>query len=124
VLAACACATRDPREAELEARFLGPPVPVLVDMTADWCMPCRQQAPIIEKLHREGGGAFEVVEVDVDEHEALAVRYGVETIPTLIIFCAGREHARFTQLTDEQTLREALEDALGTSLTPAAPGTP
>lgn len=63
--------------------------PVLVDFYASWCGPCKMLAPIIEEVANEANG-FKVFKLDVDAEEALAAQYGVQTIPTLIVFKDGK----------------------------------
>ena len=62
---------------------------VLVDFFATWCGPCKMLAPEIEKLADEFKGKAKIVKVDVDQEQALAMRYGVQSIPTLIVFKNG-----------------------------------
>ena len=66
----------------------------LVDFWATWCGPCRMQAPVIEELAEKYEGKFKVAKVDVDANPNLAARYGVMSIPTLIVFNNGEETAR------------------------------
>ena len=61
----------------------------LVDFTADWCPPCRVLAPHVEAIAREFAGSVEVVKVNVDDQPALASRFGVRSMPTLLFFRAG-----------------------------------
>ena len=63
--------------------------PVLVDFYADWCGPCKMLAPSVDKLAAEHPEA-KVVKVDVDQENALAMQYGVQSIPTLIVFKNGQ----------------------------------
>ena len=63
--------------------------PVLVDYFATWCGPCRMQSPIIEKVKEEIGDAANVIKVDIDKNEAVARKYNVQSIPTLIMFKNG-----------------------------------
>jgi thioredoxin 1 len=63
---------------------------VLVDFWATWCAPCRMVAPVIEKISEQYSGKVIVAKVDVDEQQELAIRYGIQTIPTIILFKEGR----------------------------------
>ena len=63
--------------------------PVLVDFFADWCGPCKMLAPIMEQAAAECEGKADIVQVNVDESGELAARYGVQSIPTLIVFQNG-----------------------------------
>lgn len=63
---------------------------VLVDFWAPWCAPCRMVAPVIEKIAEQYSGKVIVAKVDVDEQQELAIRYGIQTIPTIIFFKEGR----------------------------------
>ena len=67
--------------------------PVLVDFYADWCGPCKMLAPVVEQISAEND-AFDVVKLNVDDAPDLAARYGVMSIPTLIVFKNGEAAAR------------------------------
>jgi thioredoxin 1 len=71
------------------AEILQSPVPVLADFWAPWCGPCRALAPIIDAVEQALLGKAKVVKINVDEQPELAVQFGVQSIPTLIIFKGG-----------------------------------
>lgn len=80
--------------------------PILVDFWATWCGPCQRQAPALEELFEEG---YRVGKVDVDQSPELASRYGVMSIPTLILFKDGKEAARLVGLQSKETLKNLLD---------------
>ena len=64
--------------------------PVLVDLWAEWCPPCRKMGPVIDELARLSDGQVTVGKLNVDQHPAVAERYGVRSIPTLLLFRDGK----------------------------------
>lgn len=72
-----------------EQEVLQSDVPVLVDFWADWCMPCKMVAPVLEEMSKEYEGKLKIGELDVDSQADLAARYNVVSIPTLMIFKNG-----------------------------------
>ena len=75
--------------ANFDADVLGSEIPVVVDFFATWCGPCRMMAPVIEELAEEYDGKVKIGKLDVDENSDIAARYGVMSIPTIILFKNG-----------------------------------
>lgn len=84
----------------------------LIDFNADWCAPCKAQAPIIKNLNRIYKSRADIVEINIDEHRDLATQYMVQSIPTLILFKDGEEIKRFVGLQDQVTLEKNLDQVL------------
>ena len=80
----------------------------LVDFWADWCMPCKMVAPVIEELAAEYAGNITFGKVDVDDEGALAARFGITSIPTVILFKDGAEVKRFIGVQPKETYEAAL----------------
>lgn len=92
-----------------EAEVLQSPVPVLVDIWAPWCGPCRVQGPIIEELAREVDPTkAKVAKLNADENSAITERYNVLSIPTLLIFKAGQVVEQWVGVQAKDKLKAAL----------------
>ncbi|MBU4562065.1 thioredoxin [bacterium] len=87
-------------------------IPVLVDFWASWCMPCRMLAPIIEKLAEENQGKLKVCKLNTDENQNIAAQYGIQGIPTLIVFKEGQEVSRTVGVMPKEKLQEKLNPIL------------
>ncbi len=81
-------------DADFASEILGSEKPVLVDFWADWCVPCHMVSPVVEEIGRERSDEMTVAKLNVDENPDTARRYGVMSIPTLILFKNGEEKAR------------------------------
>jgi thioredoxin 1 len=84
----------------------------LVDFNAPWCGPCRFQEPIVKDIAEKFKGRALVSEVNVDENREIAIRLGIQSIPTLILFKNGQEIQRFIGLQPATTLSQAIDQAL------------
>lgn len=81
----------------------------VVDFFATWCMPCKMLSPIIEDLARDNDGKAIVAKVDIDLSESLAVRFSVESVPTIIIFKDGAEVERIIGFSQKAKLQNAID---------------
>ncbi len=102
-------------ESDFEASVLGSETPVLVDFWADWCTPCHMVAPVVEEISRENEKTLKVAKLNVDENPAIAQRYGVMSIPTLILFKGGEEVARLIGARPKDDILKSIEPHVGAS---------
>jgi thioredoxin 1 len=100
-------------EASFEAEVLGSPRPVLVDVWADWCGPCRMVAPVVEAIAAEQQGKLKLVTLNADEHPAVTMRYGVMSLPTLLLFVDGVEKLRLVGARPKRAIMAELAEFLG-----------
>ena len=98
--------------AELDALLSEREGPVLVDLWAPWCAPCRAIAPALEKIAEQYAGRATIAKVNIDDSPEVARRLGVSSIPTLILFDGGSEAARLVGVQSEAALARAIESAL------------
>jgi thioredoxin 1 len=98
-------------DANFESEVLKSPVPVLVDFWAEWCMPCRMLTPTIDALATETAGKAKVGKVNVDHHQGIAVKFGIQSIPTVMLFKNGQMVKKWVGVVQKGTLSEALTSA-------------
>ena len=101
-------------ESTFEQEVLSSEKPVLVDFWAEWCGPCHAVSPVLDRIAEERSGELKLVKVNIDEEQGLAQRYGIASIPTMVLFKNGEPAAAAIGAQP----KAALERSLG--LAPAA----
>jgi thioredoxin 1 len=84
---------KDVTESTFEQDVLKSEKAVIVDFWAEWCGPCHAVAPVLEKIAEERKGEVELVKVNIDEEQGLAIKYGIQSIPTIVLFKNGEPAA-------------------------------
>jgi thioredoxin 1 len=84
----------DVTDQDFEDRVLKSDTPVLVDFWAEWCVPCHMVSPVVEEIGREKAEALQVAKVNIDENPEVTHRFGIMSIPTLMLFRDGEERTR------------------------------
>jgi thioredoxin 1 len=101
-------------DASFAADVLQSSMPVLVDFWADWCAPCRALAPLIDQVAAELAGKLRVYKVDVEANQDTARRYGIQSIPTLVLFQAGEAKSQIVgSPRSKEALLEEIQRAVG-----------
>ena len=100
-------------DANFQAEALDSEVPVLVDFWAEWCQPCRMLAPTIEQVATKYDGRVKVGKLDVDGNRETALRYSIQSIPTVVLLKNGEVVNKFVGLQGEDVFSNALDEVLG-----------
>jgi thioredoxin 1 len=95
-------------EQSFEQEVLQSETPVLVDFWAEWCGPCHAVAPVLDRIVEERNGGLKLVKVNIDEEQGLAMRFGVQSIPTMILFKDGEPAAAAIGAQPKPALERAL----------------
>lgn len=98
---------------EFETEVLKSDKPVLVDFWATWCMPCRMQGEVLHEILPDIAGKAKVVKVNVDECEKTAIKYGISSIPTLMVFVDGEIKEKSVGLSSAAEISEMLIKYIG-----------
>ncbi len=94
-----------------DSEVIGSNVPVLVDFWAEWCQPCRMLAPTIDEIANDFAGSVKVGKVDIDDNRAVSAKFGIRSIPTVLLFKNGEPVKQFVGLTQKADLAAAIEEA-------------
>ena len=103
-------------ESDFDQVVLKSTTPVLVDFWAEWCGPCRALAPTVEAIAEQYGDATRVFKLNVDDSPAVAQRYGIQGIPTLIIFRDGVEKERIVGVVSQEKISRTIDRYIRTAL--------
>jgi thioredoxin 1 len=95
-------------EQSFEQEVLQSDKPVIVDFWAEWCGPCHAVAPVLDRIVEESNGDLKLVKVNIDEQPALSQRFGVQSIPTMILFKDGEPAAAAIGAQPKPALEKAL----------------
>src|SRR5919198_468823 len=95
-----------------DAEVLRSDLPVFVDFWAEWCGPCRMVGPAVEQVGRIMTGKVKVAKLNVDENQQIAMKYGVQSIPSLILFKDGKEVARTIGAAPKESYLKFIENSL------------
>jgi thioredoxin 1 len=96
-------------DGNFDAEVLQADKPVLIDFWAEWCVPCKMIAPAVEEIANEDGDTLKVGKVNVDVNPGIASKYGIRSIPTLLIFKGGQVAEKMVGAVSKETIREFVD---------------
>lgn len=99
-------------DANFQDEVLNADQPVLVDFWAEWCGPCKMLGPVIDELAGEYEGKAKVGKIDIDNNRDAAVQYGIQSIPSIIIFKNGEVVNKFVGISPKDELASAIDAAM------------
>lgn len=105
-------AVKDVSEKDFETEVLKSATPVLVDVWATWCGPCRMYSPIVDEVSEDYKGKLKFVKVDADENESIASKYGIMSIPTTLLIENGKVKAQSVGAVPKEVLKKWIDKNL------------
>ena len=96
-------------EANFDEKVIQSSYPALVDFWAEWCGPCKMLTPVLEELSSENESKINIYKVNVDENQQLAVKYGIRSIPTLLLFKGGEIQEQIVGLKSKSDLQASID---------------
>ena len=102
----------DVTDQDFQGSVLDSETPVLVDFWAEWCVPCHMVSPVVEEIGREKAEKLQIAKLNIDENPDVTRRYGVMSIPTLVLFIKGEERARLVGARGKDALLREIDPHL------------